>query len=74
MISSESHNGRVRCDREKGFSYEGTRRSVMLNDGPVNKNQLPEPTDNCETFTARYRRNFVQRVGRECNQQTRFAW
>jgi|KBSSwiStaDraftv2_1062776.scaffolds.fasta_scaffold164450_3 hypothetical protein len=42
MISSESHNGRVRCDREKGFSYEGNARSVMLIGGPVNTylNQL----------------------------------
>jgi hypothetical protein len=36
MISSESHNGRVRCNRKKGFQLRGNARSVMLIGGPVN--------------------------------------
>jgi hypothetical protein len=36
-VSSESQRRRDRRKRKKGFSYEGTRGSVMLNGGPVNK-------------------------------------
>ena len=33
-----ANDGETRRERKKGFNYEGTRGSVMLNGGPVNKN------------------------------------
>ena len=77
MISSESHNGRVRCNRGKRFQLRGERAQRNANRWSCQQKYgvpLPEPTDDRETLAAGHWQNFVKRLGGECDQQTSFAF